>query len=345
MKSLTLLATLSFLLVVANSTYSQTTYYVDNNVGNAADFQSLQTAVDSVNAGDVLMLQGSATSYGTVTINKRVTIIGPGYFLGQNPGTNTQASVVEAEIGSTTIRPAGEGTIISGCYISGYFSVQANSLAITRNRIRYINFQASTNNTLILQNYIYSQAGTQTAGIITNSTSPYYTNTNVFISNNLLSYGIYLRSDGNATICNNTIGISSTSSSVSVYNSDIYSNIIRGATNDFAQSNSVYNNVFTQTIPSDSTNYGVGNIWSANWDNLFLGLPATNSTDGQWQLSSGSPALGAGVGGTDCGAFGGSDPYRLSGIPAVPNIYELTVPSTGTINGGIEISVKVKANN
>lgn len=341
MKTLILIASLIFLLVEANLTYGQTTYYVDNNVGNAADFQSLQTAVDSVNAGDVLMLQGSATSYGSVTINKMVTIIGPGYFLGQNPGTNTQASVVEAEIDYTTISPAGEGSIISGCYISGACYIQANNVAITRNRIRYIYFQASTNNTLILENYIYDNYSNSSTGINGGSNS----NTNVYISNNLISYGIYLRSDGNATICNNAICISYASSNVNVYNSDIYSNIIKGTTNDFVQSNSVYNNIFTQVIPSDSTNYGVGNVWDVTWDNLFIGLAATNSTDGQWQLSSGSPALGAGVGGADCGAYGGSDPYRLSGIPAVPNIYELTVPSTGTVNGGIEINVKVKANN
>ncbi|WP_315820967.1 hypothetical protein [Paraflavitalea speifideaquila] len=30
----------------------------------------------------------------------------------------------------------------------------------------------------------------------------------------------------------------------------------------------------------------------------------------------------------DCGAFGGNDPYKLSGIPAIPSIYLLTVPAS-----------------
>jgi hypothetical protein len=32
-----------------------------------------------------------------------------------------------------------------------------------------------------------------------------------------------------------------------------------------------------------------------------------------------SPGLGAGFGGTDCGIFGGAEPYVLSGIPPIPN--------------------------
>ncbi len=51
-------------------------------------------------------------------------------------------------------------------------------------------------------------------------------------------------------------------------------------------------------------------------NSIVVGLSG-NSTDGQFQLKAGSPALGAGetVSGItpDCGPFGTSDPYRLSG--------------------------------
>ena len=39
------------------------------------------------------------------------------------------------------------------------------------------------------------------------------------------------------------------------------------------------------------------------------------SDDAKWKLKAGSPAIGAGVSGVDCGVFGGVTPYVLSGVP------------------------------
>jgi hypothetical protein len=56
-------------------------------------------------------------------------------------------------------------------------------------------------------------------------------------------------------------------------------------------------------------------------------------------LSENSPAKGAGSNGTDIGPFGGPDPYRLSGLPNLPNIYEL---SSGGLVTGDELPVQIK---
>ena len=77
-------------------------------------------------------------------------------------------------------------------------------------------------------------------------------------------------------------------------------------------------------------------------DNVFAGVTG-NSTDGQWQLTSGSSAIGAGSGGANCGIFGGADPYQLSGISG-PSIYSITMPSAGTPANGINVTLKVKTN-
>ena len=50
--------------------------YVDNNVGANANFSSLQDAIDAAADNDVIYIQPSLNSYGTVTINKRLTIVG-----------------------------------------------------------------------------------------------------------------------------------------------------------------------------------------------------------------------------------------------------------------------------
>jgi hypothetical protein len=67
------------------------------------------------------------------------------------------------------------------------------------------------------------------------------------------------------------------------------------------------------------------------------------STDGRWEMKAGSPALGSGSGGVDCGAFGGSTPYILSGVPNLPHIYEADVPASATSSSGLQVSIKVKS--
>jgi hypothetical protein len=71
--------------------------------------------------------------------------------------------------------------------------------------------------------------------------------------------------------------------------------------------------------------------------------PTGNSTDGQWQLKTGSPAIGAGLSGEDCGIFGGNTPYHLSGLPATPSIYLLSSPAAS--NGPtLPVTISVKTN-
>ena len=72
---------------------------------------------------------------------------------------------------------------------------------------------------------------------------------------------------------------------------------------------------------------------------VFVG---TGSTDGQWKLIAGSTAIGAGVNGEDCGMFGGSNSYVLSGLPAIPAIYFFTAPAEG--GNQLPVKIKVKSN-
>ena len=95
---------------------------------------------------------------------------------------------------------------------------------------------------------------------------------------------------------------------------------------------------------SISDHFGTANNNKANVSAtaLFVG-DATESTDGKWQLKAGSPALAAGEGGVDCGAYGGPKPYILSGLPAGPVIYELNVSSYVRPDGKLPVTIKVKA--
>ena len=108
--------------------------------------------------------------------------------------------------------------------------------------------------------------------------------------------------------------------------------------------NTVRNNVLSLSGNSVSVTVRNTNMMDVDMSTVFLG-PIESSTEGQWQLKDGSPALEAGVNGVDAGMFGGSTPYVLSGIPSIPNIYELNVDEVGTSEGGLKVTIKVKANN
>ncbi|MEJ8802779.1 hypothetical protein [Pontibacter sp. H249] len=75
--------------------------------------------------------------------------------------------------------------------------------------------------------------------------------------------------------------------------------------------------------------------------NIFIG---GESPDGQYQIKENGPADNTGRNGVDIGAFGGPAPYRLSGIPNIPHIYELTTDGFATEAGELKVQIKVNAN-
>ena len=91
---------------------------VSNVAGVVANFTDLQQANDasSVLAGDTVYLEGSTINYGDANINKKLIIVGPGFFLGEND--STQANKVPAIISTLNMNPGSEGSVITGVSIS-----------------------------------------------------------------------------------------------------------------------------------------------------------------------------------------------------------------------------------
>lgn len=64
-----------------------------------------------------------------------------------------------------------------------------------------------------------------------------------------------------------------------------------------------------------------------------------------YKRKEGSPAIGYGANGYDCGAFAGQYPYVISGRPRfMPYIYEANIPNTPT-EGKLNITLKIKTQN
>lgn len=298
-----------------------------NNNGFDPDYTTLSSAVAAASNGDTIYVEGSAIEYEGCVIAKQLTLIGPGYFLGENP--KTHAVGLPAEFKSDiTFANGSAGSTIMGCYINSHnLVINTNNISVIRNNIYTITTENTVSNINILQNYVAYYiivSGSSTIGI-----------TNSVISNNYFGHSISIgNSSGGLIITNNicTYGISS-------YGSTIQNNIITSSSYDIAANtgNSISYNIMAKSGTNTNNNqYGV------NMTTVFVGHSGT-STDGQWKLAVSSPAIGAGSSGVDCGIFGGLSPYVLSGVPNLPHIYEADVPAAVSSGSSLSIKIKVKS--
>jgi hypothetical protein len=303
----------AFLLIVAISLTSKaeaTIWRVNNIVGIGADFKTLNAAFLSNNvlAGDTVYVEPSAQDYDIAYLKKKLVIIGPGYNLGAegNPGLQYTDKVSEIYIILTD-------SLASGCTflgLSGRISVHpsVDDLTISRCNFAWSDYS--------------SKVGAVCANIsITKSIVNFYSGNsfnNLYFANNIVnSYAVFSKAL-NSIVRNNIFTISL----------DIQASYI--SNNIFVTNNAL--KLINCTVKNNIATTGILPAGDNNQNNklatdLFAG--GTN-IDAKYKLKAGSPAIGAGetINGItpDAGIFGTADPYRLSGIPAIPSIYQFTVP-------------------
>jgi hypothetical protein len=91
---------------------------------------------------------------------------------------------------------------------------------------------------------------------------------------------------------------------------------------------------------------GTGNVNSYDiLTNAELVGATGNSADEAYQVKVASTLRTLGSGGSQVGAFGGTTPYIISGIPAIPSITGFVNTSTGDATTPIKVTVSAKSNN
>jgi hypothetical protein len=223
---------LSIILVVLSNVATAAVLTVSNWTNIPAQYSDISAAIAVANPGDTLYIHGSPNTYPSSTLNKSLTLIGPGYFpTNQN---NLPALVSTITISSTTqgaidsIRLIGlSGTvqtgstatisnlIISRCYLnsfnSNYTSGQASSVTIQESIVTgTINLRgygsALVRNCLFTASSgVTSSGGTNLNAIVTNCT---FNGTSAYpfsITNTIFSNNIFVNSTiGNSTLLNCT---------------------------------------------------------------------------------------------------------------------------------------------
>ena len=345
---------LAFLLVLFTAVNAEAKIWrVNNNVGIAADFTTLQLAHNGAAAGDTLYLEGSNTSYGTLTSTKQLTIIGPGYFLEFVP--NSQVGQMTARVGDIALNLGAAGTAIMGLDLyANTINIYCNDVTIRKNKFYSPNGsdQAYFYGSVKLQHVnnngnnpgVSNIVIAQNCGLFIEATKP---SNNILITNNILGYSTNY---GEATVnpCidggQNTVMLIQNNiirrGKLNVFGSTITNNIMFNGF--FAANNNLYSNNICNGTQFGTDNGNQSNVTMAA---VFAG---TGAPDEYYKLKPGSPAIGAGYGSTagnqiDCGIYSGSLPYVVAGLVNMPVIYFFNNQPIGSNTDPIKVNVKVRA--
>jgi hypothetical protein len=373
MKYLCTLICLLALVFSSKQSFAQKTYIVNNAASSTADYHTLQSAIDSVPAGSILLLQPSAVVYEPVTIRKRLAIYGSGYFLGQNAAPATQANAVVSRVMYINFAKGSDGTTVSGLQFTKNATTDHahfdSTTGITISRCYFESQECGTQGCVPEQFSFNISSLVTIQGCYIGTTNSHLTfgtdnSSGILFQNNIISGGDFgnafaTTATSNVTMNHNTIITSNANFFVAGWT--LFNNIILklspnvgDTTFTFSGNGGPYqgpanaskNNVCNYSIFASSTNKIVPR--NTTLDSLFIGSSnsqAITSTDGFFILKSNTAAAVYATDNTDCGAFGGTAPYVLSGIPAIPNIYFLQVSPNVTQSGGLKLSIRAKANN
>ena len=347
-------------LVVCGSV-NATSWRVCSKPEAGANFLSVAAAVasNSVFAGDTLYVEpGHVETGGDLYVNKRLAIIGPGFFLTEN-----NINVINAEeaifANSRTCINA-DSTNIYGCHfthsleittsyhtIEKCFFTQSPTISGTIYNITVrncffwgceLNSYRTVYSSLIENNIIWGAVKSQqqwndserwTDCVFRNNTVVLESTTPIFekmrqcqIYNNII---INTNTGYTTTTTNQIVDTTWYSEQTigAIDNCDIHNNVLSSSPN-----NSFYNCVFNATVEDVLI-----------WDNA-------NTIEEKYKHKADSPAVGAGVNGTTCGAYGqvnGGRAYQPAGIPQYrPYIYDANIDETPSSNNTINASFKIK---
>jgi hypothetical protein len=322
------------LMLISTLSFSQTIIRVKSG-------EKIQDIIDNVNtpAGSILLLDPG--SYEGFKVFKRVSIIGSGFLNGNQSSIITGNISFEANNNSNS-----DNSLLMGCSM--------NFCSLNRNNISVIKCRFTNNGTGIFiggNNCNVKQCLIDLWLEIQNVT-------NFNISNNLILGWVNCSSlsrNISGKIINNTIGgsleyceplkfPSGYTKAIQVSNNILYTKIEC----DNRTGNNNYNTSDYQKFNNNVVrkgNYNVIDVSNKVITDMTTLFTLSGSNELQYQLSANSPAKGAGEGGTDCGVFGGTEPYIIGGLPVGPVITDLQMPSTARQNETIQIKLKAKVQN
>lgn len=337
---------------------------VDNIPGNGAPYTNLGTAINAASAGDTIMIQPSPISYGNITINKHLVLIGRGHIAGNN----------NANIGTVTLQNGSSNTVLTGLslkLVEGVTFSTVHNITISRNRlfaatvISAPNGSPSAANGWMIEGNVIIEEPTCGGCIMINLRSQTL-NSNWVIRNNIIvsrtgSTSTRMFSNLNATtqFVHNIV--------IHRNNGYIFGGSIGSwgdASNDLLLQNNIFwvqTNTFDPKVNCNNCTWtynqlyspngtvdtlpGIGNLNNVNPQFVKLLAPTNADFDynNDYHCATGSPgATGASDNGM-LGVFGGGYRFSNTGDPSgIPRIFEMLLENV-VIQQGNNATIRVNA--
>lgn len=285
---------------------------VSNVTGSSAPYSTLVDAIAAAADGDTIMVDGSTTDYDAATIDKKLVVVGPGYWLVENGITqNGDAPAAIKE----TLSIAAEGVVIKGLYLKGNLKILGAKATVARCKLdKGINIDASASFPTITQNYITGEM----IGMIKRDVQSEYYCSYALVTNNIFSGAYYG--------C-----VSFFQESSFLYNTFVGGNTHVENCKQCYFSNNFMKNDFYYCKSTTVTDNG---IWDGSNGNPFSGCET--DTDVRVKQEAHPSADG------NVGAWAGNTPYIISGVPVGPVIESVKMPVSVEQGKQLPVTVTIK---
>lgn len=341
MKNFLFFAVAAVSLSLGNQSVQARSWRIHSNANVKPDFTSINAAMSNIDVrtGDTLYLEPGCT-LDRQTIKKKVTVIGPGYNFS---GAGSSTAVLS---GNTDLEAV--GIKVEGCIIDNLHKTQKDCI-IERCKIGFVTNSYAHSQVSILSCYVTGHISmcSGNSNTISNCIICSYLGKTSFstISNNIIMGGgtdAILNNITNSTITNNII-LNTNPDYKYDTNENLYfykNNTIGNNTLD--SGNTITNNVLSTDAEHAFNDYPNNRFIGAAPEDIFV---MEGIGEEVYRLKEGSPAIGYGTGGYDCGVFSGAFPYVLSGRPRyIPYIYDAVIPNQPT-DGKLNVTLKIKSQN
>ena len=289
--------------------------------------QTLADAIREATSGSTIYLPGGGFQISDdVKITKKVSIIGIGH---KAVSENVEGNTVI--IGNLNFNEGSSNSVVMGCYISGDVKIGYDEKSVNNILIKYCNLNSAQvqNNTcsgtLIQQNYIRNPSVFNYASVIITNNIMHSAS---FISGGIISNNIVIDyAPGSAIYA----GLSTVNNATISYNV-----FIRGWYHHHGSDCVAINNM------GNGDDYGFGDgfidLGRVDWNNVFA-----NFNNGAIDPASDFHFKGDYLQYSDCGIYGGTEPFSESSLPPVPYIVSQEIDEQTDASGKLNIKIRVKA--
>ncbi|MFD2726703.1 hypothetical protein [Hyunsoonleella rubra] len=342
---------------------AQTTYTVNNTPGTTADYSNLQDAINAASAtgGDIIYVQQSPTSYGNITIDRGITLVGRSH---SEPNSNYRTTLgnitiaagasdttINGIIFSTLTTSASSSTInnlilkenIFNDYVIGNNSLNFNNVVFQGNVISNgLNKRIGSNvsNMIIANNIFLNTTDYQGSDLVFDKAATIVVDKNIFRS-------YFTNNSADITITNNSSSTLTISNSMFIGTASGH-NIVELNNGSFEINNCLTYNPLNATMSFAGTgtsfvnNAVSGNPNFTNDGGIYNNSSGFDRSIADFTLLPGSPAIGAASDGGDIGILNG---YNFSMLGQPVNTPYLQIESfSSTVDKNQPLTVTIKAN-